>query len=118
MRRASAWRRPGAWRSPVPGWRSGDIDEAQLAKARAELGGDTHTEALDLTDAEAVATAHERTAARLGPIDILVTSAGIAGATKPVAEYSVEEWRRVIDVDLNAVVLCCRAVVPGMVGNN
>ena len=50
----------------------------------------------------------------LGEIDILVNNAGIAGPTEPSWEYALEDWRRVIDVDLNAVYYCCRAVVPRM----
>lgn len=95
-----------------------DIDAAQLEKAGADLGSDVTLEALDLTDADAVAAATERTEVHFGRVDILVTSAGIAGSSRPVAEYSVEEWRRVVDIDLTAVFLCCRAVVPGMIGRN
>lgn len=95
-----------------------DIDQEQLQKAQAELGATVIVDTLDLTSADAVATAAKRTEAHFGRVDILVTSAGIAGSSMPVAEYSVEEWRRVIDVDLNAVFLCCRAVVPGMISRS
>ncbi len=92
-----------------------DMDVSQLERARSTIGADVHCEALDLTVAELVTEAAARTNARFGRVDILVTSAGIAGSSMPVASYSVEEWRRVIDVDLNAVFLCCRAVVPSMI---
>jgi 3-oxoacyl-[acyl-carrier protein] reductase len=69
---------------------------------------------LELTDAEAVARAADDTAAALGGIDIMVNNAGIAGPTAPSWEYPLADWRRVIDVDLNAVFYCCRAVVPHM----
>jgi 3-oxoacyl-[acyl-carrier protein] reductase len=65
-----------------------------------------------------VTEAAHRTARQFGRIDILVTSAGIAGSSMPVVSYSVDEWKRVVDVDLNAVFLCCRAVVPGMIERN
>ena len=54
----------------------------------------------------------------LGKIDILVASAGITGATVPVAEFpTVESWLRVMAVNLNGLFFCCRAVVPMMVEN-
>jgi 3-oxoacyl-[acyl-carrier protein] reductase len=71
--------------------------------------------AVDVTDERAVAAALAETERRLGPLDILVASAGIAGPNATVADYPVDAWRQVIDVDLNGVFLCCRAVVPGMV---
>jgi 3-oxoacyl-[acyl-carrier protein] reductase len=51
----------------------------------------------------------------LGKIDILVNNAGIAGPTMPVVDYPIEQWERVIRVDLTGPFLCCRAVVPHMV---
>jgi 2-dehydro-3-deoxy-L-rhamnonate dehydrogenase (NAD+) len=45
---------------------------------------------------------------------VLVNNAGITGGNKPSWEFTPEEWRRVIDVDLTGVFLCCRAVVPLM----
>ena len=53
-----------------------------------------------------------------GQIDILVCNAGIAGATAKIWDYPVEEWRRVIDIDLTGVFLCLRAVVPSMIAQN
>jgi 2-dehydro-3-deoxy-L-rhamnonate dehydrogenase (NAD+) len=70
---------------------------------------------VDVTDQAAIEHATARTMAELGRIDILVNNAGIAGMTKPVVDYPVEEWKRVIDIDLNGPFLCCRAVVPHMV---
>jgi 3-oxoacyl-[acyl-carrier protein] reductase len=72
-------------------------------------------ETVDVTDAAAVAAAADGTSRRLGSIDSLVNNAGIAGINAPVTGYPVDEWRRVIDINLNGVFNCCRAVVPGMV---
>lgn len=69
---------------------------------------------VDVTDAEAVKRAAASSEAQLGAIDILVTSAAITGPNATVAEYPVDAWREVIDIDLNGVFLCCRAVVPRM----
>ena len=91
-----------------------DMDAAALAIAKAELGGETHTVALDVTDAEAVMAAARASAAAFGRVDILVASAGISGPNVPVWEYPLDAWRRVIDINLHGVFHCCRAVVPLM----
>lgn len=70
---------------------------------------------VDVTDQAAIERATDRTIAELGRLDILVNNAGIAGMTVPVVDYPVDEWKRVIDIDLNGPFLCCRAVVPHMV---
>jgi 3-oxoacyl-[acyl-carrier protein] reductase len=91
-----------------------DRDAAALRDAAGQLGDAAriHTVALDLTDALAVEQAAKATNERFGRIDILVNNAGIAGVNKKVWEMTPEEWRVVVDVDLNAVFYCCRAVVP------
>jgi NAD(P)-dependent dehydrogenase (short-subunit alcohol dehydrogenase family) len=94
-----------------------DIDPGVTAAAET-LSAGTIGIVLDLTDEHAVAAAAEETERLFGRIDILVNSAGIAGSPLPVVTYSAKEWRRVIDVDLTAVFLCCRAVVAGMTSRN
>jgi 3-oxoacyl-[acyl-carrier protein] reductase len=93
-----------------------DRDTARLDAARAESGA-VHAQTLDIADAEAVAAAASATAAALGKIDVLVCSAGITGPNTTVADYPVEEWRRVIDVNLNGIFYCNKFVVPLMVQN-
>ncbi len=90
--------------------------DAELARQTAqELGAGTIAVAVDQADWAAVQQAAADTAEALGRIDILVANAGIAGPNATVADYSVEDWRRVIDINLNGVFHCCKAVVPGMV---
>jgi 3-oxoacyl-[acyl-carrier protein] reductase len=93
-----------------------DRDAALLEQAMADgpFAGQVHRARLELTDTESVARAVADTASALGGIDIMVNNAGIAGPTVPSWEYPLEDWRRVIDVDLNAVYYCCRAVLPVM----
>jgi 3-oxoacyl-[acyl-carrier protein] reductase len=86
-----------------------DMDEAGLAKSNA-----IHTVTLDVTDPDAVHRAAADTAAALGTIDILVTSAGITGPNMPTWDYPVAAWDKVIDVNLKGVFYCNRAVVPFM----
>jgi 3-oxoacyl-[acyl-carrier protein] reductase len=92
-----------------------DRDRALAEVAVEEIGGAISFNQVDVTDWDAVRSAAARTAAEMARIDILVNNAGIAGMNATVADYPVEEWRRVIDIDLNGVFHGCKAVVPGMV---
>ena len=93
-----------------------DLNAEALHHAKLETGA-AHVVALDVTDAHQVAAAAAQSASALGKIDILVNSAGITGATAMVHEYPLESWRRVIDVNLNGLFYCCRAVVPFLIAN-
>jgi len=53
-----------------------------------------------------------------GGIDILVANAGITGPNHKLWDYPIDAWRSVIEVNLNGVFLCCRAVVPLMIQQN
>jgi NAD(P)-dependent dehydrogenase (short-subunit alcohol dehydrogenase family) len=70
---------------------------------------------VDVASNESILGALKNTLKQLGKIDILVNNAGIAGPTAPVVDYPIEQWERVIRIDLNGPFLCCRAVVPHMV---
>jgi len=71
--------------------------------------------AVDVADATAVERAAAKALADLGKIDVLVNNAGVAGLNLPTADYPVEEWERVLRVNLTSQFLCCRAVAPHMV---
>lgn len=88
---------------------------AETLKAAAEEIGATGVVALDVADPDAVVAAAAESHKILGGrIDILVASAGITGATVPVQEFPVDSWKRVVDINLNGVFYCCRAVTPYM----
>ncbi len=70
---------------------------------------------VDVSDAAAVERAAAKALADLGKIDVLVNNAGIAGLNVSTAEYPVDEWERVLRVNLTSQFLCCRAVAPHMV---
>ena len=89
-----------------------DVDRAMAEAMCAETGASFVTP--NLTDWEAVRSAAARTEAEMGGIDILVNNAGVAGMNTTVAEYPVEEWRRVLDINLTGVFHCCKAVTPVM----
>ena len=94
-----------------------DRDEAALAAAGrrlAERGVDHHTATLDVTDEAAVERAMAIVVARYGRLDILVNNAGIA-LRRPTLELSLDDWEKVIAVNLNAVFLCSRAAGRTMV---
>ncbi len=94
-----------------------DADAAKLAEAKASLGsaGRVFTEQVELTSESAVAAVTARTIGAAGKIDILVNNAGITGGNAPTWELSPDVWRRVIEVNLVAPYLVCRAVVPHMI---
>ncbi|PXY36630.1 SDR family NAD(P)-dependent oxidoreductase [Prauserella flavalba] len=70
-------------------------------------------EKLDVTDPDAT----EALVAELGPVGILVHSAGIVGPAQPLTELGLDEWRKAFRVNVDGTFLMCRAVVPGMVRN-
>ena len=69
---------------------------------------------LDVTDPASVDRLVSGVLGRHGRLDVLVNAAGIAGPTAPVGEYPVDEWRRVVDVNLTGTFLCTRACLPAM----
>ncbi len=90
----------------------------ETLKAAAEEVGATAAVALDVSDAAAVEAAAKTSHEALGGrIDILVASAGITGATVPVHEFPLDSWKRVVDINLNGVFYCCRAITPYMLDN-
>ena len=90
-----------------------DRDETLAAATARELSAQAF--ACDMTDFASVAAAAKATLAAFGRIDILVNNAGISGPNATVADYPVDEWKKVIDLDLNGVFHGCKAVVPAMV---
>ncbi len=99
-----------------------DLDAAAAQAAAARLpavpaGAHAH-QAVDVADEASVDAATRATVSAAGRIDILVCSAGVAGPNMPVAEYSVADWRKVIDINLTGTFLCDRAVVRDMLKND
>jgi 3-oxoacyl-[acyl-carrier protein] reductase len=109
-------------RAVVTGGASG-IGEA-VAKRIAQEGGKIAIWDLnggikvDISDYASVERATADTIKQIGGIDILVNSAGITGPTVPLAEFPVDGWKQVIDINLNGAFYCNRAVVPHMVAQN
>lgn len=93
-----------------------DIDLAnQVAE---ELGGGAFGCAVDISDWASVSAAAETTLSKAGRIDICVNSAGIAGPNMPLADYPIEDFRSITEINLLGTFHVNRAVVPSMVDNN
>ncbi len=95
-----------------------DVDSDRLAEAAAKLGSAVNTQALDITNADAVDAAAAAVEREFGHIDILVNSAGITGPNKSIWQYNAAEWRQVIDINLTGTFLTCRAIAPYMRAKN
>ena len=92
-----------------------DRDRTLLDRTVASLPGPVSGAAVDVTEAPAVTRATDEALAALGGIDVLVNNAGIAGMTVPTVDYPVEEWEKVLKVNLTGPFLTCRTVAPHMV---
>ena len=100
-----------------------DVNQKSLDAAVDKLanirGKDTVTGVIaDVSDAASVDAAVAATKKAFGSIDICVNNAGISGPNVPTWEYPVEEWRKVIKINLSGAFLVCRAVIPGMIAKN
>jgi 3-oxoacyl-[acyl-carrier protein] reductase len=72
----------------------------------------------DVTNYKDVERARDETIKAFGRIDILANNAGVAGLNTTTWDYPVEEWRRVLSINLDGQFHCCKAIVPGMMAQN
>jgi 3-oxoacyl-[acyl-carrier protein] reductase len=91
-----------------------DIDGAKLENSKPGPADRVFTVPVDVSDADGVTKAAQKTIQALGKIDILVANAGITGPNAVTWEYPLDAWRRVYDVNIHGVFFCARAVVPHM----
>jgi 2-dehydro-3-deoxy-L-rhamnonate dehydrogenase (NAD+) len=91
------------------------VERLRTSGARVVIWDLDGTPKVDVSDAASVDAALKAALRELGKIDVLVNNAGIAGKNAPTVDYPVEEWERVLRVNLTSQFLCCRAVVPHMV---
>jgi 3-oxoacyl-[acyl-carrier protein] reductase len=92
-----------------------DRDRKLLGQAVSSLPGPVSGAMVDVTEAPVVTKATEEALRDFGKLDVLVNNAGIAGLNAPTVDYPVEEWERVLKVNLTSQFLCCRTIVPHMV---
>jgi 3-oxoacyl-[acyl-carrier protein] reductase len=96
-----------------------DIDKEKAEIALKKINSkNCFYEIVDVTNFEEIKKILNDIESNHGKIDIFINNAGIAGTNTTVAEYPLEEWNKVIDLNLNAVFYCCKAVVPFMIKNN
>lgn len=91
-----------------------DEEGRNLCDQITDAGGVAEYWHLDVTDEQAIEQAFASISDTLGGIDVVVNNAGISGADKPTDEIASEEWRAVMDVNVNGVFYCTRAAIPYM----
>ena len=91
-----------------------DHDLLFAEKTAREIGPAVSAFKVDVSDLAAVEKTRDETLKALGKIDILVNNAGIAGVNKTVWETDLDEWRKVLRINLDGPFICCKAVVPAM----
>ena len=95
-----------------------DIDETELQKASKEINSDKLSyDVVDVSSFTQVKNKVDQIAAN-SKIDILVNSAGITGPTTELWNYKIEDWSKIMEINLNGIFYCCKAVVPHMIKNN
>ena len=95
-----------------------DIDKSALNRTQKSIKNEKFTtQIVDITNFNEV-TKNIELITNKKNIDIFINNAGITGLNAGVRDYPVDEWQKVINVNLNAVFYCCKAVVPHMIKNN
>ncbi len=95
-----------------------DLDTALAEKTANEIGAGVRAVKADVSDFASLEAAREATLSAHGQLDILVNNAGIAGANATTWDTEVEEWRKVMRINLDGPFLCSKAVVPTMIKQN
>jgi NAD(P)-dependent dehydrogenase (short-subunit alcohol dehydrogenase family) len=88
---------------------------AETAARIADFGGRSRACPADVTDRDAVGRVVAGVERDLGPVDLLVNNAGVAGPVGPTWEADLCEWWRCLEGNLLGPLVCCRLVLPGMV---
>ena len=95
-----------------------DIDKKAIDEASKEISSEKCSyQLVDVTNFEDINKNIENIT-KEKKVDIFVNNAGIAGKNAKVWDYPNDEWLKVINLDLNAVFYCCKAIVPHMIKNN
>jgi 2-dehydro-3-deoxy-L-rhamnonate dehydrogenase (NAD+) len=96
-----------------------DIDGDAAKKAKEKINSENLSyQILDVTNSEDINKNLKEIEKQFNKIDIFINNAGIAGMNTTVADYPLDEWNKVINLNLNSVFYCCKAVVPFMEKNN
>jgi len=95
-----------------------DLNAGLLEEAKKALGPSASSKLVDITDLPTLERVHAEVEKEVGPVSILVNSAGIAGSNAPLDEYDPDEWRRVVEINLNGTFYVNRVVIPSMKARN
>ena len=96
-----------------------DIDKKTAEEAVTKINSENCIyQIVDVKNFDQIIKSITEVAKKFNKIDIFINNAGITGSNATIAEYPVKEWKKVIDLNLNAVFYCCKAVVPYMIKKN
>jgi 2-dehydro-3-deoxy-L-rhamnonate dehydrogenase (NAD+) len=95
-----------------------DRDGKLAAEAATKLGQSASSVPVDITDLPGLQAAVKSVESSVGPISILVNSAGVAGSNASLEDYDPDEWRRVVEINLNGTFYVNKVVIPGMKARN
>jgi len=95
-----------------------DFNAEALGTAVKALGEKASSKRVDITDLAGLRAAHSQVESEVGPVSILVNSAGIAGSNATLEDYDPDEWRKVVEVNLNGTFYVNKVVIPSMKARN
>ncbi len=85
-----------------------------MATEIAKIGGRAHVMQVDVSEEESVKSAFSQALEQMHTVDILINCAGY-GRSSRIQDLTLEQWRRLIDVNMTGTFLCCREIIPHMV---
>ena len=95
-----------------------DIDEKELKKVKNKINNSNlEIEVVDVANYKVVIDTVDNIS-KTSKIDILINNAGITGPTAELWNYNVDDWKKIIDINLHGTFYCCKAVAPLMMKNN
>ena len=95
-----------------------DIDEKELMDVKKKIKDpNLDYNIVDVSDFKIIKDTVDNIS-KNSTIDILINNAGITGSTNELWNYNIEEWKKIIDINLHGTFYCCKAIVPVMIKNN
>jgi len=95
-----------------------DIDESELLKASKELNNSNlSSNAIDVSNFNQVKNAVDKIIKK-SSVDILINNAGITGSTSSLWDYDIDEWNKIVQINLMGTFNCCKSIVPNMIKND
>ncbi|MFL6238484.1 MAG: SDR family NAD(P)-dependent oxidoreductase [Actinomycetes bacterium] len=94
-----------------------DVDIANAESVASEIGGSASAMQVDVTDVDGVAAMVQQAVSTYGGLTVAVNNAGTSGQFGATADVDPDEWRRVVDLNLNGVFYCMRAEIPAILNS-